>query len=389
MKRTILAITIIAMLVSLFVFPTSAADIPAPYADLAFNADGTVYDAAGNTEATFIQVNQGKVAPIEVTLDDGQIYTTWAARLTEAYEIIEFYFPAFQSVDDYTAFASAGFALEIYASYDKFVEKTGGIFGANSSGGIGLLFRGRDATYADGVCHQIMFQIGQDNKDSVLAAGGWANGNYAYCGDDNLGQDNVTDTELLEEHLGKLVHLLATYDPAAKQLRLYFNGVLVQTGTMGDANFKAGKVDWSIMTVGHNGGATYESTVEITPMTVVEARIYNCPISDDQAFAAYTKCREDVILGNNAPAGAGDAPAETEPAPAETEPAPAETEPAAPAETEPAPAETEPAAPAETEPTTPAETEPAPAEGGCGGVIGVGAIVAILGTAVVLKKKEN
>ena len=98
------------------------------------------------------------------------------------------------------------------------------------------------------------------------------------------------------------------------------------------------------------------------------------------------KISSESVEGSSTPS----APAETEPAPAETEPAPAETEPA-PAETEPTPVETAPVetepTPAETEPT-PAETDPAPAEGGCGGVIGVGAIVAILGCAVVLKKKD-
>ena len=72
MKRTILTIAVIAMLVSLFVFPTSAAEIPAPYVDLAYNADGTLYDAAGNSEITLLTVNgNAKVGPMEVTLDDG------------------------------------------------------------------------------------------------------------------------------------------------------------------------------------------------------------------------------------------------------------------------------------------------------------------------------
>jgi len=44
-------------------------------------------------------------------------------------------------------------------------------------------------------------------------------------------------------------------------------------------------------------------------------------------------------------------------------------------------------APATDAPATEAPTTEAPAKGGCGGVIGVGAIVAILGTAIVLRKK--
>ena len=46
-------------------------------------------------------------------------------------------------------------------------------------------------------------------------------------------------------------------------------------------------------------------------------------------------------------------------------------------------------APATEAPATDAPTTEAPAKGGCGGVIGLGAIVAILGCAVVLKKREN
>ena len=44
-------------------------------------------------------------------------------------------------------------------------------------------------------------------------------------------------------------------------------------------------------------------------------------------------------------------------------------------------------APATEAPATEAPTTEAPAKGGCGGVIGVGAIVAILGTAIVIRKK--
>lgn len=87
-----------------------------------------------------------------------------------------------------------------------------------------------------------------------------------------------------------------------------------------------------------------------------------------------------------------EAPVETTPAPVETTtpapvetttPAPEETTTEAPVETTPAPVETTPA---------PTETTPAPAKGGCGSVAAASAVVAlvaVLGGAVMLNKKEN
>ena len=399
MKRTILTVAIIAMLVSLFVFPTSAAEVPAPYADLAFNADGTLYDAAGNTEISFVSPNgAGKVSKMEVTLDDGQVHNAWAARLTEAFEIIEFYFPKFETQEQYVEFANKGFTLELYAAYDAHVEETSGLFGSNSSGGIGLLVRGRAAgAYEDALepSHQIMFQMGINDKEAVTNAGGWTNGTYAYVGDNKLGSGNVTDTELLDEHLGKLVHIVALYDPAAQELRMYFNGVHVQTGPVGANTFRPGKADFSIMTVGHNASATGESYVEHSPITVTEARIYDCALSTEQVFAAYTKCREDIILGKNGPEG--DAPVTEAPvteAPVTEAPvteAPVTEAPVTEAPATEAPVTEAPTtdAPVTEAPTTDAPTTEAPKDDkGCGGVIGIGAIVAILGTAVVLKKRD-
>ena len=399
MKRIILTVAVIAMLVSLFVFPTSAAELPAPYVDLAYNADGTIYDAAGNSEISLVSVNgNAKVGAMEVTLDDGQVHNTWAVRQVEDFDYIEIYFEQFGSNPDawVELVNTKGVTFEIYAAYDKFLEKTAGIMGSNKSGGMSLIFRGRDIAYdPNGASHQIMFQAGCDNVDSVTAAGGWASGKYVYVGDKELGFDNVTDTEMTEDLLGKLVHLMGVYDPIAKELRMYFNGVRVQTGPLGDSKFILGGADCSVIAVGLNYSANYESTVAITPMTTVEARVYDCPLNDEQAFAAYTKCREDVILGNNNPGG--DAPvtdAPTTDAPvtdAPTTDAPVTDAPVTDAPVTDAPATDAPAtdAPATDAPATDAPTTEAPKDDkGCGGVIGIGAIVAILGTAVVLKKRD-
>ena len=101
-------------------------------------------------------------------------------------------------------------------------------------------------------------------------------------------------------------------------------------------------------------------------------------------------------------------PTETEPVPTETEPVPTETEPV-PTETEPVPTETE-SAPAQTESPTasdketdtpaveskPADTKPAgddgKDEGGCGSVVGLGAIaivISIVASGAVITKKNR
>ena len=318
MKRTILAITVIAMLVSMFAFPTSAAELPAPYIDLAYKADGTIYDAAGNSEISLLTANgNAKVGPMEVTLDDGQIYNTWAVRQVEDYDYIEIYVDQFSDPNAWIEFVNKGFTYEFYGAFDNFVEHTAGIMGNCKSGNVMLQFRGRTNTYdSTGIAsRQIAWCIGCTSKDSVINAGYFSNGNYSFAGNNDLGGDNVTDTELLEEHLGKLVHLVGTYNVETKNLYLYYNGVLVQTGGMGEAEFKTGTADTSIIAIGMNPGQFSESTVKTSPMTTVNARVYDVCLTDAQVYDAFNKCREDVILGKNAPEGAGsDTPATEAPA---------------------------------------------------------------------------
>lgn len=82
---------------------------------------------------------------------------------------------------------------------------------------------------------------------------------------------------------------------------------------------------------------------------------------------------------------------ETTPTPVETTtPAPVETTTAEPVETTPAPVETTPA-PVETTPA-PVETTPAPAEkdkGGCGSMVALGVVAALIPAAVVVSKKKR
>lgn len=107
-------------------------------------------------------------------------------------------------------------------------------------------------------------------------------------------------------------------------------------------------------------------------------------------------CAKDVKFQNSEADLAWDLVPEaadtTTEAPVETTPAPVETTTPAPVETTtPAPEETTTEAPVETTPA-PVETTPAPAKGGCGSVAAASAVVAlvaVLGGAVILNKKEN
>ena len=52
MTKLVLIVCIIAICIPMFAISTAAADIPTPYFDMEFTADGKVYDAMGNTTAT-------------------------------------------------------------------------------------------------------------------------------------------------------------------------------------------------------------------------------------------------------------------------------------------------------------------------------------------------
>lgn len=405
MKKLVLLVCVIALCMSIFALPTAAADIPAPYFDLEFNADGTVYDAMGKTTATLLG-ETAKVAPIEVTLDDGQVHTTWAARFLNDFDYIEFFLDEFSAPEDWVNFVMTnGITLETYIAMDqKPTAKTATtcLIGNCYGGNMIICMRARGEEFEKGATTQVNFLVGTTDAQSALDKGGFADkgtSNYIYAGDGSLGSDNVTDTEIQDNQWGKLLHFAATFDPVNKVLSMYCNGIKVQSGAYGDGTFKVGKADHQLITIGQNGSYLAESTGKHTPYTVTEGRMYACVLTDDQIFAAYTKCREDIISGALDPTKSADTEAPVTEAPVTEAPAteapvteaPVTEAPVTEAPATEAPATEAPAteAPATEAPTTDAPTTEAPAEGGCGGVIGIGALVAILGSAVVLRKKEN
>jgi len=405
MKKTVLLVCVIALCMSIFALPTAAADIPEPYFDLAFNADGTIYDAMKNTTATLLG-ETATVAPIEVTLDDGQVHTTWAARFLNDFDYIEFFLDEFTTADEWINFVTThGITLETYIAIDQRPTATTAttcLIGNCYGGNMIICLRARGADFKNGATTQVNFLVGTTDAQSAIDKGGFADkgtSNYVYAGDGSLGADNVTDTEIQDDQWGKLIHFAATFDPINKTLAMYCNGIKVQSAVYGDGNFKTGNADHQLMTIGQNGSYPAESTGKHSPYTVTEGRMYACVLTDEQIFAAYTKCREDIITGALDPTKGAETEAPVTEAPVTEAPAteapvteaPVTEAPATEAPATEAPATEAPVteAPTTEAPVTEAPTTEAPAKGGCGGVIGVGALVAILGTAVVLRKKEN
>lgn len=172
-------------------------------------------------------------------------------------------------------------------------------------------------------------------------------------------------------------------------LKVRYEGIQMDAGTKIGFDAYTNNNNSLLMSSERNYGATWTGDINSYKNTAHCGTLEFCAkdvkFQNSEADLAWNPVPEAADTTTEAPVETTPAPVETTtPAPVETTtPAPEETTTEAPVETTPAPVETTPA---------PTETTPAPAKGGCGSVAAASAVVAlvaVLGGAVILNKKEN
>lgn len=372
---TLLVLMTLSMLISVFsVIPVSAADAAVePYMDLSFTADG-IFDEKSNTELTIIG---GGVKTVDFVIDD-KTYQATAFRGEHDFEYIEVLLEGTKitSAEDWAKFIMSGITLELFIQVDAdALTGTAALFGSCWGGGI-VMYTRKDCN--------INMQLGSDGCADAPQHN--SSNTYSYSNASTAGKET---SQLFD--LKKLVHIAVQYDPATNELKLFYNGELVQASGYGTSAYLQGKADWSVLGIGQNVSYLSESLGKSGAFSVLDARIYDKAISNEQIMNSYLDTFDAVKTGAALikEAATTPEPVVTTPAPVDTTKAPEVTT-EAPAVTTAAPVETDPAAPEVT--TAPkAETTKAPDEkkSGCGSAVSCAVLLALLPAGFIAIKRRK
>lgn len=265
MKKRSLRVLVVLLMSSIMICSISLqtfAAVPSAYFELGFNGNG-VYDKAGNTQ---LEIVGGTVGQTSVMYDN-KTYTATGYTGKADGEYIKVI------LDKITSAAALGQLLLSGSTFEMFVQladKPGGTSGFMTScngGGVSLGLRGSTG--------QVNFQIGTTVQDYEK---GW----QSYAAAEEMNYDTGTHIET-----GVVVHIVGTYNPVDKNLRVYYNGELVSTGNYGTGSFAIGNGIYNQIGIGLNVAYPQESLGKYTEYTVLGSKIYDKCLSDAQVKEEY------------------------------------------------------------------------------------------------------
>ena len=238
--------------------------IPEPYIDLAFTKDD-VYDARENTELWAID---GSVGEYTVNFNGKDVKVT-GFHGEDDDDYIKIDLTEYSS--DFRGFIEEGITYELFIQIEDTPSSSGGVLICNGNGGgLNMAIRGSQG--------QLNFNVGSTTQDGTYCGSGFA---YAQPYDANEGAQ-------IEER--KLVHISGVYDPENRQIKLFYNGELLSAGDIGTGDFKMASTVNGVLGIAYNASLPSESLGRFTEFTIVEARIYRQPLTDEEVRAAYQNC---------------------------------------------------------------------------------------------------
>jgi hypothetical protein len=244
--------------------PNPYEGMPVPYFDLAFDK-GVAYDARDINE---LEVYGGEVGDVTVNFGGSDVTVT-GFRGTTGDDFIKVLLDEYAS--DFPAFVEEGVSYEIFIQIDQIPASSGGLLISNGNGGgTNLAIRGSQG--------QVNFNVGSTQQDGTYSGSG-----YIYAQPTEASEGKKIEA-------GKLVHLVGIYDPGEAKVSLYYDGELASQGEFGEGDFKMAGTKSGALGIAYNASFTTECLGNLTPFTIVKARVYRQPLTAEEVKTVYENC---------------------------------------------------------------------------------------------------
>lgn len=261
----------------------AAKSVPEALFDLGFE-NGKPIDKLGNLTVT---CPKGTIGETKVYYDYNE-YDVTAFMGNGANEGLLVNLP-FETAEEYKEFITDGFTFELFFQLEDYnygyvipekenIQSHTSLFGNLNFGGVSLCCR----DYND--VSQLQFVMNSTKKNAatnpwdsyVCAARRWMNEGPVF----------------IEE--GKVAHCVGTYDKKTNTLNIYYNGILASTGSFGNGDFVASEEGYNVLGIGIDPTSYLKSFGEMSPFTVLGAKIYKTALSESQVLAEYNNCIKEL-----------------------------------------------------------------------------------------------
>ena len=238
--------------------------MPVPYFDLAFDK-GVAFDAR---EISELEVSGGEVGDVTVNFGGNDVTVT-GFRGTTGDDFITIILEEYEF--DFPAFVEEGVSYELFIQIDQIPASSGGLLISNGNGGgTNLAIRGSQG--------QVNFNVGSTQQDGTYSGSG-----YIYAQPTEASEGKKIEA-------GKLVHLVGIYDPVGAKVSLYYDGELASEGEFGAGDFKMAGTKSGALGIAYNASFTSECLGNLTPFSIVKARVYRQPLTAEEVKTVYENC---------------------------------------------------------------------------------------------------
>lgn len=257
----------------------AAKSVPEAWFDLGFE-NGKPIDKLGNLTVTMPKGTIGETAVNHKNKE----YNITGFKGSGANEGLLVNLP-FETAEEYKKFITDGFTFELFFQIDKYneeyvipenenIQSNTSLFGNVNLGGVSLCSRDyKEKSQLQLVMGSTMKNAATNPWDSyVCAARRWMNEGPVFIED------------------GKVVHCVGTYDKKTNTLNIYYNGILAATGSFGKGEFVVGEGGHNVLGIGIDPTSYLKSFGEMSPFTVLGAKIYKTALSESQVLAEYNNC---------------------------------------------------------------------------------------------------
>ena len=164
-----------------------------------------------------------------------------------------------------------GVSYELFIQIDQIPASSGGLLISNGNGGgTNLAIRGSQG--------QVNFNVGSTQQDGTYSGSG-----YIYAQPTEASEGKKIEA-------GKLVHLVGIYDPVGAKVSLYYDGELASEGEFGAGDFKMAGTKSGALGIAYNASFTSECLGNLTPFSIVKARVYRQPLTAEEVKTVYENC---------------------------------------------------------------------------------------------------
>lgn len=260
-----------------------AKTVPEAWFDLGFE-NGKPIDKLGNLTVT---MPKGTIGETKVYYDYTE-YDVTAFTGKGAGEGLLVNLP-FESKEEYKKFITDGFTFELFLQLEEYsyeyvipededIQSHNSLFGNANLGGVSICCRDYNDTA------QLQFVMKTTKKNAVTnpwdyyacAARRWMNEGPVYIED------------------GEVAHIVGSYDKKTNTLNIYYNGILAYTSSFGAGEPDVADEGYNVLGIGIDPTSYLKSFGEMSPFTVMGAKIYKTTLSESEVLAEYNQCMKSL-----------------------------------------------------------------------------------------------